>query len=263
MSVIQANFYSVTLSHYVDVNVYIPSIQNGFAAMQSLTPAQMHQKKQYPSLCLLHGLLDDHSSWMRFTRVEEYAEKKKMALIMPSGANSFYVNSTIGRYFDFINEELPLWAEANFPLLSGRENRYIAGLSMGGFGASLSALTLPGNYAAFATFSGAVDMKATSSGPSGLVDYKAIFPDGVADGGKYDLRALAGKIIESNTPAPRCFLGCGTDDFLYGMNTQFVQYLDDIGYPVEYVKCPGGHEWRVWDFLVERFLEWLPDAKQE
>ena len=264
MSLMQCNFFSCTLNHYVDVTVYIPSIQNGSAFMNGLKPEEMHLKRQFKTLYLLHGLLDDHTSWMRFTRVEEYAEKKPLALVMPSGCNSFYVNGA-QKYFEFINIELPLWAEANFQLLSGRENRFIAGLSMGGYGAALGALTLLNHYCAFGSFSGVVDIvelsKATDENNiDGVEDtLTKAFGSSVAAGSDNDLFFLIKTALKSDIEPPKAFVGCGTDDMLYQMNIKFRDYLKETGYPVHYLECPGGHEWKVWDYLVEKFiLEWLP-----
>lgn len=160
MSVFQCNFYSKSLANFVDVTVYIPSYHNGDITMGNMPLDVIYDKTQkFKTIYLLHGMLDDHSSWMRWSMVEEQAEKHRFALVMPSGQNGFYINAVHGlAYYDFINEELSLWAELNFPLLEGRENRYIAGLSMGGYGAMRHALSNPDKYAAVGAFSGALDL---------------------------------------------------------------------------------------------------------
>ena len=123
MSIFQCNFFSKCLGNFVDVTVYVPSYHNGDISMGNLPLEKIYNKEQrFKTIYLLHGMLDDHSSWMRWSMVEEQAEKYRFALVMPSGQNGFYINAVHGlAYYDFINEELPLWAELNFPLLEGRE----------------------------------------------------------------------------------------------------------------------------------------------
>ena len=264
MSVMQCNFYSKTLNYFVDVTVYIPSLHNGAAMMVPLE--EVHKPRQYKALYLLHGMLDDHSCWMRWSRLEEYAEEKQIAVIMPSGRNSFYVNNVHGGdYFDFIQYELPMWAEANFPLLTGRENRFIAGLSMGGYGALRHGLASPDRYAAIGAFSPACDIIGLGSvvqaaGMGDMIDYESIYGgiDKIA-GTDNDLYALMDRCKEKGAPLPKIYLGCGTDDFIvYGATAKFQAVMKEKGYDVTYVEYPGeGHTWSVWDPCVKAFLEMI------
>ena len=276
MSFLQCNFYSCTLMQYVDVTVYLPSIHNGTVFLENMSIEQVHAPRQYKTLYLLHGALDDHTSWTRFTRVEEYAEEQSLALVMPSGYNGWYSNTPVGsrRFFDFIHLELPAWAEANFPLLKGRENRFIAGLSMGGYGAAKGALVLPERYAACGVFSGAVDIAAMSSqgadyssmtdrgeeASGSTVDLVcSLFGRPVAPGSQDDLFALAEQTAASGKPLPEFFIGCGTEDFLYPAICKFRGHMEGLGFRVTNVDCPGTHEWKVWELLIEQFIcHWLP-----
>lgn len=66
-----------------------------------------------PSLYLLHGLSDDHTSWVRRTDIDRYAEEWGVAVIMPEVQRSFYCDMTNGpRYFIYIVDELPALASA-------------------------------------------------------------------------------------------------------------------------------------------------------
>ena len=267
MSVLQCNFYSKALSYFVDVTVYIPSVHNGDAMMKSYEELYDPNKK-YKALYLLHGMLDDHSCWMRWSRVEEYAEAHEVALIMPSGSNSFYVNPTSGpKFYDFIHKELPMWAEANFPLLTGRENRFIAGLSMGGYGALRHGLADPGAYAAIGGFSPACDVIAlndiiNAAGMTGMIEFDRIF--GGADkisGTENDNYYLAERCAKTAEKLPKIYLGTGTEDFfVYEMTKKYQQVLKDLGYDVTYVEYPGKvHEWDVWDACVKQFLAMITE----
>ena len=264
MSVMNCNFYSKCLMNFVDVTVYIPSAHNGEAMFASLE--DLYAPKQYKTVYLLHGMLDDHSCWMRWSRVEEYAEAHQIALIMPSGQNGFYVNAVHGlKYYDFIHYELPMWAEHNFPLLTGKENRFIAGLSMGGYGALRHGLSGLDQYAAIGAFSPACDVIAlndviAAAGMGGIVDYDSIYGgiDKVA-GTENDVYALLEQAKESGKELPKIYMGCGTDDFIvYAMTKKMQQDMKDMGYDVTYTEYPGeGHTWNVWDPCIKAFLDMI------
>lgn len=153
----RCNFFSKTLLNHVDLDILLPSMPDNDCIGASLDEIY-RERAPWPTLYLLHGALDDHSCWLRHTAIERYAEAAGMAVIMPSGQNGFYTNAKYGlNYFDFITEELPRLVQNLFPVSRRREDTYIAGPSMGGYGATKCALRCPDRYQAFADLSGAVD----------------------------------------------------------------------------------------------------------
>ena len=116
-----------------------------------------------PVLYLLHGLSDDDTIWLRRTSIERYAAPLGLAVVMPQVARSFYTDEAHGnRYWTFLSEELPQLARSFFHLSDRREDTFVAGLSMGGYGALKWALHRPGRFAAAASLSGALDLVAVS-----------------------------------------------------------------------------------------------------
>ena len=96
--------------------------------------------------------------WLRHTNIEEFAEKAGLAVVMPSGQNGFYTNAKYGlNYFDFITKELPLFVQKYFPVSTKREDTYIAGPSMGGYGAAKCAPAAAGPVCGLCGSVGAVD----------------------------------------------------------------------------------------------------------
>lgn len=259
MSYCVCNFFSKALRNYVDVTVYIPSMHNGTALTASYEEIYPKDQK-YKAVYLLHGALDDHSSWIRRTRVEEYAEKHQIALVMPSGQNGFYIHHAVGLdYFTFINYELPLWAESLFPLKTGREDRFVAGLSMGGYGAMRHGLASPERYGAIGSFSGVMDIAgfaaAFADSPESFFDFHAVFGREV-EGTENDLYYLARQVAQKSLPKPKILMGCGTEDALcLEMVQKYGAYLKDLDFDVTYLELAGDHEWKVWDALVEKFLD--------
>ena len=111
-----------------------------------------------PVLYLLHGLSDNCTGWSRYTRVDRYAYDHQVAVIMPEVQRSFYTDMAMGmEYFSYITEELPAFCRHTFGLSRERELNYVAGLSMGGYGALKCALKRPESYAACAAFSSVTD----------------------------------------------------------------------------------------------------------
>ncbi|RYD73325.1 MAG: esterase family protein, partial [Verrucomicrobiaceae bacterium] len=154
MAFFDCHFFSDTLGQNVSVYVLLPqqtARQIGVVAGAART--------KYPALYLLHGLSDDHTIWLRRTSVERYAAERNLAVVMPAVARSFYQDMVSGpQYWSFISEELPRLMESFFPISPERNDRFAAGLSMGGYGALRLGLLHPERYAAAASLSGALDM---------------------------------------------------------------------------------------------------------
>lgn len=102
----------------------------------------------------------DETVWLRRTNVERYAGHLGMALVLPYGENNYYTDNAHGlKWFTYLTQELPLFVRAHFPVSTRRQDTFIAGLSMGGYGACKAALRCPEQYAAFASLSGALDVE--------------------------------------------------------------------------------------------------------
>jgi putative tributyrin esterase len=87
---------------------------------------------------------NNHAQWTGYTNVEMFAEERNMAVVMISGENKFYHDSLDGEpFFDFVAKEVPEFVTNYFPISAEPEHSYIAGLSMGGYGALLHGLSNP------------------------------------------------------------------------------------------------------------------------
>jgi S-formylglutathione hydrolase FrmB len=210
----------------------------------------------------VHGLSDDHTVWQRRTSIERYVEDLNLAVVMPAVERSFYADMATGRrYWTFISEEVPAMARHFFPLSEARNENYVAGLSMGGYGAFKLALTHPERYAAAAGLSGTMDVVrlAREEQAAGRSELQYIFgeADALADSPN-DLFALAAQVVKQKSPLPGLYQWCGTEDFLYADNVRFREHAKSLGLAVTYEEGPGGHEWSCWDGQIQRVLAWLP-----
>ncbi len=209
-----------------------------------------------PMLYLLHGLSDDDTAWTRNTSIERYAEQLGLAVVMPQVHRSFYADQAYGgNYRTFLTRELPDVVHRFFRLSAERERTFVAGLSMGGYGALSWALSEPARFAAAASLSGALEVPDYARGPGREEDpriWERIF-----DGSEpLDVFALADAVDAAAAPA--LHVCCGTADPLLPGNTRFVERAAARGLAVTSSFTEGMHEWGYWDARIRDVLAWLP-----
>jgi len=251
MAFLQVQFFSEALNVASTVNVIMPEPSQGIgiqSAGDTVLPKVLY---------LLHGYSDDHSIWMRRTSVERYAAQYNLAVIMPAVNHSFYTNEVHGeRYWDYVSEELPRTMHRFFRLSDKPEDTFVAGLSMGGYGAMKLALTHPERFGAVGSFSGLVDICDLSNRPIERLDvYKRVFgPLSKMRNSCHDLMHLMKSRPEN---APKMYVSCGTADFLYHQHLKFVPSLRKYGWDVtSYDKPDAVHEWGFWDEEIRKFIPW-------
>ena len=163
MALIACDFFSESLGLSCSIKVILPQPTVSQIGMRGVVKA-----KKYPVLWLLHGLSDDHTIWSRHTSIERYLAGTGIAVVMPNAGKSFYRNmATDPSYGTFLKEELPRIVQSFFPISSDRRDNFVAGLSMGGYGAFLLALSQPERFAAAASLSGALNIANLASGVKG------------------------------------------------------------------------------------------------
>src|SRR5882724_2530549 len=144
MALIDCKFFSETLGMCSSMRVILPGTTERRIGDVGVSRAGQAAFRGHPTLFLLHGMSDDETIWTRCTSIERYAAPLGLAVVMPNVHRSFYTNMLHGyRYWDFVSQELLEKARGFFPLSSAREDNFVAGLSMGGYGALKLALTLP------------------------------------------------------------------------------------------------------------------------
>ncbi|RXZ80614.1 esterase family protein [Paenibacillaceae bacterium] len=252
MALINCNFFSDVLGLSTSMTVILPQQTQTQIGMEGKRRAELH-----PTLYLLHGLSDDHTIWLRRTSIERYVASLGLAVVMPQVHRSFYTDMAYGgKYWTFISEELPAIAQSMFHLSSAREDNFVAGLSMGGYGAFKLALRQPERFAAAASLSGAMDVKLLSE--RGLMDFQTIFGNDLTVSGDDDLLQLLDRAKQNPAEQSKLFQCCGTEDFLYEDNTNFRDLCIQSGLDLTYEEEPGNHNWDYWDLKIQRVLQWLP-----
>lgn len=252
MALLHIDFYSNILGRSVCADVILPDCDGS--------------EQTLPTLYLLHGMTDDHTIWQRRTSIERYADERQLAVIMPTTRLGFYTNTHAGeRYFDFISGELPELMGRMLPRLAReREKTFVAGLSMGGYGALKCALQRPDVFSRCAVLSGAIDPEILVQDPMPLgrpFNWADVF--GPAEGIPRSENDLfhAAELLRRNRPEIRMW--CGTEDDLLPMNRRMGDHLKALGYAVHFREGPGGHSWECWDREIRNVLAWLNPGEED
>jgi S-formylglutathione hydrolase FrmB len=262
MALLQVNFNSATLHRKVPMQVILPS------------DAEIRNEWPFKTLYLLHGLMDNCMAWTSNTRIERWAMERNLAVVMPSAENSFYVDmpygsSCFGDFGAYIGQELVEMTRKMFRLSPKREDTFIAGLSMGGFGALRNGLKYHDTFGYIACLSGAIHIFENPFDEAGrnIIGEDACFGDiraaALTDRNpRVAAEALFERIKASgDTTFPKVYIACGTEDYLLTANRRFADFLTANGVDVTYEEGPGMHDWDFWDTTIQRVLEWLPIEK--
>lgn len=258
MAFFEMHYYSEALRRRVVLNVLLPE------KAKKATGAGCPDGK-YKTVYLFHGLTGDYSDWIRKSNIERYAEKRGLAVIMPSVERSWFTNTRYGEnYFTFVTEELPAVCQSYFRGMSdAREDNFVAGLSMGGYGAIKAALACPDKFFACASLSGSLDI--TRRGRDiDIPAWRAIFDFDLCDGeellgSEHDVFELARKLAASEKEFPKMYLWCGTEDHLLRQNRAFRDLLVELGVTFRYEESEGNHSWPWWDLHIQDALKYILD----
>lgn len=250
MAIFEGTIHSSSLGMMTSVTISIPEkVRQGKNA------------KEVPVLYLLHGLSDNHSAWLRRTNIDYYAELANIAVVMPEVQRSFYTDMSYGlMYFTYISEELPMLCSNMFHISGLKEDNYIAGASMGGYGAMKVALRCPERFAAVGCFSGAVDIHARmlSDTPS-ISRNECIGINDCIIKPEEDLLYLTRQVDKKK--CPKIYMSCGLSDFLYEDNKNFRDHLTECGISFIYDEWPGYHDWYFWEKSIQSALDFFLNKK--
>jgi enterochelin esterase family protein len=189
--------------------------------------------RRFPVLYLRHGNGDTEMSWpfqgQAGVILENMLAAKQavpMLIVMPygeSGATGGTTPEGLAALDREMNEDIIPMVEGRFRVLADRENRAIAGLSMGGTQALYMGLKHLDRYAWVAEFSSGVASDTIQS----------VLPAGT------DLATL-------NRQLHLLFLACGTEDPRYAGHLELVDALTKQGLKPVWYSGTGAHEMKVW-----------------
>jgi enterochelin esterase family protein len=235
------------------------------------TPAGYDPKRKqpYPVLYLLHGLNDEAYCWIGsganviLDNLIAQGKAKPMIAVMPlgygkSGASGAMREDMMATYTRTVLDEVMPLVEKAYNVTRDRNQRAIAGLSMGGAESTFVGLNHFDKFAWIGSFSGAYVMwpiprtpPPAATGPAPAPGAAPAGRGGRGGGPALDPEGIA-KIFpaldpKANAQIKLLWIDCGTDDSLLAVNRQFKAFLDSKGIKATYAEVPGyAHVWPLW-----------------
>jgi S-formylglutathione hydrolase FrmB len=209
---------STVLNRTMEYNVYLPPSYSS------------NTSKRYPVMYLLHGMGGSNTDWTSWgmQSIVDKAGGKEMVIIMPNAFNSFYVDGYQSgiNYETYMFKELIPYVESKYRIdTSNGKNRAVAGLSMGGFGATYYGFKYPDMFSSSYSMSGALGVTGNLST--------------VVNKNKYSAYTME----------------CGTEDTLVGqMNVDFHNTLQSLGIPHDYITRSGTHSVDFWKVCLPKAI---------
>lgn len=209
-------------------------------------------------LYLLHGLSGDAGDWQRYTSVEKVASGYGLVVVMPSAGRSFYTDQPNGqKYFTYLTDELPQYLSDVFGLAPRREDTFIAGNSMGGYGAIKAALLHPELYSEAASFSGALSLeilRLLGDDPR-KQEFIHLFGDlEKLAGSEHDPAVWLQRASKNPSALPHLFITTGRQEDIYPLSAMFYAACKSLGIRADYYEEDNIHDWFFWDAMLKRFL---------
>lgn len=234
------------------------SAVGGRVDMTLHVPTRARGKARVPIVILLHGIYGSHWGWSlkggahrTNERLSAAGEILPMVLAMPSdglwGDGTGYVRHRQADFEKWIVEDVPALVREVVPETDGDSPVFLAGLSMGGFGALRLGARHPDRFRGLSGLSSATHLDQLK----GAVE-EDLAEAGIAAGDWSVLEALC-----SSTSLPPFRFECGTEDFLLEANRRLHAELTDAGIDHSYVEHPGGHTWEYWSLHLADTLRFF------
>lgn len=262
MALFTIQFHSASLARVTQALLLLP---NDVPA--EMTKDNEHYQRKMKTLVLLHGYSGGCQDWLTGSRVQELSVQYNLAVVMPTGENSFYLNQKgTGRaYGTLVGEELITYLQKTFHIAMDKEDTYIGGLSMGGFGSLHTGLLYPEHYSKIFALSSALIvhevMGMREGSNNGVADYdyyRAVFgePDRL-ENSENNPEFLVRRRKSWGEHIQPIFMACGTEDFLLENNREFRDFLIKEDVNLTYRESPGIHDWKFWNTYLELAVRWL------
>ena len=253
MALIQVNYLSKALFRTVPLNVILPADKFDADTDKYL----QEDGHKYKTLYLLHGLLGNYTDWVSQTRIQKWAEEKNLAVVMPSGDNAFYFRSRTpwNDYETFIGKELVEITRRMFPLSDKREDTFIAGLSMGGYGALRNGIVFSDTFGYAAGLSAALHLFDDLSEEANLGLFENLE---AASKTNLNPKVAVEEMFQAKRKIPKFYIACGRQDDLMKTNEDFRDFLRAKGADVTWAEDDYGPAWHFWDSQIKKVLDWLP-----
>ena len=215
-----------------------------------------------PCLVLLHGYGGTENQWCDRSIIRTLAQQHSIAVVMP-GCGDGYYEDTNENIPAFLGEELVPYLKTVLPISGRTEDCFLAGVSMGGFGALLIGAKYPQTFGKIAALSGAFIIPDVVIGNPGVLGnanpwyFKKVFGSFEdLEGSSRDPLAEAVRSAKAGK-LPPVYLMCGNRDVLCRENRKIAKTLADLGVDLFWQEAEGGHTWDVWNAYLPQMFQWL------
>ena len=257
-------YYSVAQNGQVNISYVIPN-----DLPELWTMGNKNFERPMKTLYLLHGVSGNDCDWEYNGIAEDIAGMYNMAVIMITAGNNFYLDreATGCQFCTFAGKEIVEYTRKMFHLSDKREDTYIGGLSMGGFGAIHTALAYPETFGGVVALSSALVIHEIAglkpdSPQEGLLAnyayYREVFGDlDTLEESDNNPEVLYTRLKEQGAKIPPIYMAIGTEDFLYSHNQIFRKFLEDNKANFTYEEGPGIHDWKFWNAYITKGIDWV------
>lgn len=234
------SFTSDRLPRSMDVRVVVPDCAS--------------KGKPLPVVYLLNGYDGDCKQWLTSApELPEYADQYGMIFVLPSGMDSWYVDSPLQKNMQmesFIIKELIPAIDKKYPTDTSR--RAITGLSMGGHGALTLAMDHPELFVAAGSTSGGVDLLPFAK----RWNLASVLGTPAAQPAAWKDATAISKVkgLKERAPRLKIIFDCGIDDFFAGVNNALHEEMLREGVPHDYISRPGRHAHSYWRNAIKYHL---------
>ncbi len=211
--------------------------------------------QKFPVVYLLHGYSDNNRCYIdRIKGLGEMSDRYKMIFVTPNGRDSWYWDSDSIKMETFIVKGLVPYIDKIYPVLPGRENHAIMGLSMGGHGSFYLALRHPEIWGNIGSMSGGLDLLPF---PTNWNLPKILGSTSDKDPEKWKAHSVAYMIPQIKAGNFNIIFDCGSEDFFAEVNDNMHRALLEAGVPHDYISRPGGHNWQYWNNALPYILHYF------
>lgn len=224
------------------------------------TPESYDSKKSYPVVYMLHGYSGNYKQWDEIMNAQNYADEYDLIIVCPDGFfNSWYINSPKlenSQYSDFFFNKVIPEVESAYNI--NATNRFITGLSMGGYGAFHLFIHKPDMFRSAGSTSGVLDLRSSPTA------YE--LPDHLGKMDENNHRWLSfsaiGNIDEFKEIGKELIFDCGTEDPFYDSNKLFYEKCLEKNIPVTFISRPGDHSWGYWKDAIQYHFEFFKNKME-
>lgn len=259
MALFDIERYSDCLQRIVSFKVFLPNDVS--------QDTSKHHSRETKILVLLHGYNGINSDWLLNSPVKRLSEFYNLCIVLPNGENSFYIDgkATGRNYATYVGEELLNYVINTFQLSTKREDHFIGGYSMGGYGALHVGLRFQESFSKIVALSSACiiyELSTMEKGSGNVVanyEYFELMFGELSKLNELDshLEQLVIRKKSEDKVMPEIYMACGEQDFLIETNRRFQQFLQQQELACDYIEETGDHNFEFWNKHLELSIEWL------